>query len=102
MPLFPNGPVIMGHEFAGVVIEDGEGVEDIKVESVGVNPMDRETKVTVSYNYDGGYAKSACSAHHASKFLMACPLWNCLLQRYRSHLVLSCYFQLDKRRRVQS
>ena len=59
----------MGHEFAGVVIEVGEGVEDIKVgDRVGVNPMDRATKVTAAYNYDGGYAeKVRVPAHQCVK-----------------------------------
>ncbi|HHU07775.1 MAG TPA: zinc-binding dehydrogenase [Clostridiaceae bacterium] len=58
MPLFPNGPVLFGHEFAGEVIEVGEGVTNVKVgDRVGVNPLDRATGQAAGYHYDGGYAE---------------------------------------------
>ncbi|MER1985005.1 MAG: zinc-binding dehydrogenase [Solibacillus sp.] len=57
MPLFPNGPVIMGHECAGIIIEVGDGVTELQVgDRVGVNPLDQETREAAGYNYDGGYA----------------------------------------------
>lgn len=56
MLLFPNGPVTMGFEFAGAVLEVGEDVENIQLgDRAGVNPMDRETKTAAGYHYGEGY-----------------------------------------------
>lgn len=49
-------PITMGHEIAGVVIEIGDAVENVKVgDRVGVCPVSKLGK-TPGYGYDGGYA----------------------------------------------
>ncbi|MGI6493114.1 MAG: zinc-binding dehydrogenase [Pelotomaculum sp.] len=57
LPLIKNYPCIIGHEFAGVISEIGEGVTGYKIgDKVGVCPMFASDGTGPGYGRDGGYA----------------------------------------------
>jgi alcohol dehydrogenase, propanol-preferring len=59
LKLIDYRPIIIGHEFAGIIAEVGEGVTDFKVgERVGVCPIGVDGK-SPGYGRDGGYANKA-------------------------------------------
>lgn len=50
-------PVILGHEYAGIITEVGEGVTEYKVgDRVGVCPLGAKDGTSPGYTRDGGYA----------------------------------------------
>lgn len=58
LELITTRPVIMGHEFAGIVTGVGEGVTNVKVgDKVGVCPITEAG--SPGYQFDGGYADKA-------------------------------------------
>ena len=57
MEIITGAPLIFGHEASGVISELGEGVTGFEVgDRVGVAPINPETKETIGYQRDGGYA----------------------------------------------
>ncbi len=61
-----SAPLIIGHEYAGIITEVGEGVTKFKVgDKVGVCPMPTKDGYGGGYGRDGGYATMSTAPEEA-------------------------------------